>query len=145
MSENALRDENRVPSLLIEDDENPGSPKRLGNSDLLGPSQIAGETETENFLDAHGDFEYTRITADTLIRTGTGLIAGMIVASHTSGTIKLWDNTSAAGEVLLNTYTFAAGSQIITFPQPIRFGAGLYADIGGTVDITLIWKGPEYA
>jgi hypothetical protein len=83
--------------------------------------------------------KYTNITADTLIRTGGGQVHGVIVNSHTSGTLKLWDNTSAATTVISNTYTFPAGSQVINFPQPIDFYTGLYADIGGTVDLTIIW------
>ena len=83
---------------------------------------------------------YTNITADTLIKTGNGKVYGIVVNSHTSGTIKLWDNTSAATTVICNTYTFPSGSQVITFPEPINFNTGLYADIGGTVDITVIWN-----
>jgi len=84
--------------------------------------------------------KYRNITADTLIKTGSGVVAGVVVNSHTSGTIKLWDNTSAAGTVIVNTYTFPAGSSVVTFPKPLTFTAGLYADIGGTVDLTIVFK-----
>ena len=84
--------------------------------------------------------KYTNITADTLIKTGPGKVYGVVVNSHTSGTLKLWDNTSAATTVITNTYTFTAGSQVVTFPDAIAFNTGLYADIGGTVDLTIIWK-----
>lgn len=84
--------------------------------------------------------KYSNITADTLIKTGFGKVAGFIINSHTSGTLKLWDNTSAASTVLMNTYTFTAGSGVVTFPQPIGFNTGLYADIGGTVDLTIVWE-----
>lgn len=83
---------------------------------------------------------YKNITADTLIKTGFGKVAGFVVNSHTSGTLKLWDNTSAATTVLTNTYTFPAGSQVVSFPEPISFNTGLYADIGGTVDLTIIYQ-----
>jgi len=83
--------------------------------------------------------KYTNITADTLIKTGFGKVAGVIVNSHTSGTLKLWDNTSAAGATISNTYTFAAGSQVVRYPEPLCFNVGLYADVGGTVDLTIIW------
>lgn len=84
--------------------------------------------------------KYQNITADTLIKTGSGVVAGIVVNSHTSGTIKLWDNTSAAGAVIVNTYTFPAGSSVVTFPKPLTFTTGLYADIGGTVDLTIVFK-----
>lgn len=83
--------------------------------------------------------KYTNITADTLIKTGFGKVAGFIVNSHTSGTLKLWDNTSAATTVIMNTFTFAAGSSVQVFPESISFNVGLYADVGGTVDLTIIW------
>ena len=83
--------------------------------------------------------KYTNLTADTLIRTGNGRVHGFIVNSHTSGTVKLWDNTSAATTVICNTITLAAGPQVYNFPAPIEFYTGLYCDIGGTIDLTIIW------
>lgn len=83
---------------------------------------------------------YTNLTASALIKTGFGKVAGFTVNSNTSGTLKLWDNTSAATTVITNTYTFAAGSQVVRFPEPICFNTGLYATIGGTADVTIIWE-----
>lgn len=82
--------------------------------------------------------KYTNITSSTLIKTGSGTLYGFIVNSHTSGTLKLWDNTSAAGSVICNTITFAAGPNFITLPVGVSFYTGLYATIGGTADITII-------
>lgn len=84
--------------------------------------------------------KYTNISASALIKTGTGVVYGFVVNSHTSGTLKLWDNTSAATTVLLNTITFAAGPNFISLPVGVQFGVGLYATIGGTADITIIWE-----
>ena len=83
--------------------------------------------------------KYTNISASALIKTGAGALHGFIVNSHSSGTLKLWDNTSAAGTVLLNTITFAAGPNFISLPQGVSFNTGLYATIGGTADITILW------
>jgi hypothetical protein len=83
--------------------------------------------------------KYTNLTASALIKTGFGKVAGFIVNSHTSGTLKLWDNTSAATTVIMNTYTFASGSQVVRFPEPVSFNTGLYATIGGTADVTILW------
>lgn len=85
-------------------------------------------------------YKYTNGTASALIRTGGGTVAGVIVNSHTSGTMKLWDNTSAAGTVIANTFTFPAGSGVYTFPRPVEFYTGLYFTLGGTLDYTIIWK-----
>ena len=82
----------------------------------------------------------TNLTASALIKTGAGRVAGFIVNSHTSGTLKLWDNTSAAGTVIINTFTFPAGSGVYKFPEPISFVTGMFATIGGTADITIVSK-----
>lgn len=84
--------------------------------------------------------KYTNLTASALVKTGFGKVAGFVVNSHTSGTLKLWDNTSAATTVITDTYTFPSGSQVVQFPEPISFNTGLYATIGGTANITLCWK-----
>jgi hypothetical protein len=82
----------------------------------------------------------TNGAASALIKTGAGRVYGVIVNSHTSGTMKLWDNTSAAGTVLLNTFTFPAGSGVYTFPEAIEFYTGLFFTLGGTLDFTIIYK-----
>lgn len=83
--------------------------------------------------------KYTNISASALIKTGAGALHGFIVNSHTGGTLKLWDNTSAATTVLLNTITFTAGPNFISLPMGVSFNTGLYATIGGTADITILW------
>lgn len=82
---------------------------------------------------------YQNITADTLIKTGSGNVQAILVASHTNGAIKLWDNTAASTTVLLNTYTYATGSQVIPL-YGAKFLTGLYADVTGTQDITIIYN-----
>lgn len=82
--------------------------------------------------------KYTNLTASSLVKTGAGTVYGFIVNSNTSGTLKLWDNTSAASTVIVNTYTFPAGSSVVEFPAGVSFYTGLYATIGGTADITII-------
>jgi hypothetical protein len=102
---------------------------------------LAGEDLTNNVLNTRRPMTYTNLSASALIKTGAGVVSGFIVNSHTSGTLKLWDNTSAATTVLTNTITFAAGSGIVVnFGSDIQFSTGLYATIGGTADITIFWK-----
>lgn len=84
--------------------------------------------------------KYTNLSASALVKTGPGVVYGFIVNSHTSGTLKLWDNTSAATTIILNTITFAAGPNFVILPVGVRFGIGLYATIGGTADITIVWE-----
>ncbi len=84
--------------------------------------------------------KYTNLTASALIKTGAGVVSGFIVNSHTSGTLKLWDAVTATAPVLMNTFTFPAGSSSVRLPDDVSFDTGLYATITGTADITLIWK-----
>lgn len=80
------------------------------------------------------------VTATGQVKTGSGYVIGVTVSSHTAGTLKLWDNTSAAGTVLVDTYTFTAGSSVVTFPAPYAFATGLFATVGGTVALSLAVK-----
>ena len=110
-----------------------------GNSMSSLGTKIAGEDLTNDILKIRDNATYTNITASALIKTGAGVLKGIVVNSHTSGTLKLWDNTSAATTVIFNTITFAAGPNFISLPA-VEFSTGLYATIGGTADITLLWK-----
>lgn len=84
---------------------------------------------------------YLNGTTSQAIATGSGTFHGIVVNSHTSGTLKFWDNTAGSGTVILNTITFAAGSGItILFPVPISFKTGLFATVGGTIDYTILYR-----
>jgi len=107
--------------------------------DINLKSKLAGEDITNDIIKIRDNATYTNISASALIKTGAGVLKGIVVNSHTSGTLKLWDNTSAATTVIFNTITFAAGPNFIKLPA-VEFSTGLYATIGGTADITLLWK-----
>ena len=84
--------------------------------------------------------DWEKITGSQQLVSGGGVVSGFIVNSHTNGTIKLWDSLTATGEVIVDTITLAAGPQVFTFPQPLNFQTGLFATIGGTVDITVVFN-----
>lgn len=50
------------------------------------------------------------------------------------------ENGAAASYLMTNTYTFPTGSQVVEFPGGIDFSQSLYATLGGTADITVIYK-----
>jgi len=79
------------------------------------------------------------MTASGLVKTGDGIVKGIVVASHTAGTIKLWDAVSAATPVLLNTMTLAVGERWVPLFDA-EFTVGLFVTIGGTADITIIYN-----
>ena len=82
-----------------------------------------------------GGDKYVNLTASALVKTGDGNLIGIFVASASATpTIKVWDNTSAATTVLVNTFTPIAGQW---YPIPFHFGVGCYVTISGTVDCTV--------
>jgi len=95
--------------------------------------------DTDDSITVYPKSSYANISASALVKTGAGQVYGIIINSHSSGTIKLWDNTSAATTVLCNTITFAAGERWIPL-FGMTFGTGLYATIGGTADVTISYR-----
>lgn len=85
------------------------------------------------------DASEVNLTASALVKTGSGRLQGVVINSHTSGTLKLWDNTAASGTVIHETMLFAVGERWIPFFGE-TFGTGCFATIGGTANITLIFN-----
>lgn len=82
--------------------------------------------------------KYLSGTTSQAIKATAGTLYGIIITAHTGGTLKLWDNTSAAGTVIMNTVTFSAGPNFLTFPMGISFNTGLFATVGGVIDYTIL-------
>lgn len=82
----------------------------------------------------------TNLSASALVRTGAAVIVGIMVNSTTAGSIKLWDNTSAAGTVKVNTFTPPAAG---FYPVGgIACATGIFATLTGTIDVTVVWNDP---
>ncbi len=81
---------------------------------------------------------YANLTASALVKEGPGKLKGMVVATTTGGTIKFWDQTSAAVPVLINTITPAAGSSYDF--REVQFTRGLYVTIANTIDVTIFYE-----
>lgn len=81
----------------------------------------------------------TNLTIPNLIYTGAGVALGLVINSHTAGTIKVYDGITAAGTVLFNTITFNAGEHFIPF-YGARFYTGLFVTVGGTADLTILYN-----
>lgn len=73
-------------------------------------------------------------TASGAVLPISGGLLGVFCASSSSGTLKLYDNASAAsGTVVVNTFNLTAGTY---YQIPASLANGLYATIGGTADVT---------
>lgn len=81
--------------------------------------------------------KYVNLTASALVKTGSGVLKSMYVNSTSAGTIKFWDKTTAATPVINNTITPAIGFHDL---GDANFTTGLYATIGGTLDVTLHYE-----
>lgn len=81
--------------------------------------------------------KYTNLAASAVVATGPGVIAGVVINSHTSGTLKFWDNTAGSGTVIFETITLAAGERWIPL-FGAKFTTGCYLTIGGTANVTVI-------
>lgn len=85
------------------------------------------------------------ISASTLLRTGTSILKGYIIASHTAGaTIKFWDSAAASGTVLMDTFTTTATTSVGVFLPlgDLLAGTGIYCSITGTIVMTPVWIDP---
>lgn len=80
------------------------------------------------------------ISGSQLLVTGKGVVYGFIVNSHSSGTLKLWDSTTASGDVLMNTFTFPTGSSVQKFPAPLNFHTGLYVEMTADENVTIVFN-----
>lgn len=78
------------------------------------------------------NYSIVRLTSTGSVRTGEGQVGGFIVASGTP-TIALYDGTSTAGALLLNTMQTVVATP---YPFPVGYRTGLFAVITGTADVT---------
>lgn len=81
--------------------------------------------------------------AQTFVAKEVGTGGNSIVSTDTLGNYAFASTTFTGGtgsnaRVIMGTYTFPAGSQVLNFESGIDFDNALYATIGGVADITLI-------
>lgn len=77
--------------------------------------------------------KYKNLSASGVVKEGSGVLFMVKVASASSGTIKLWDNTAGSGTVIQNTMSVDAKEEHYF---SVEFLTGLYITITGTADIT---------
>ena len=82
------------------------------------------------------EFNPVNLSASALIATGHGVAGGILVNSTTGGTLTLYDSLTASGTKITNATTLNAGTMVWLNST---FLVGLYAQIGGTADITIMW------
>jgi len=85
-------------------------------------------------------------TEQTVVAKEAGTAGNSIATTDTLANYAWGAATLSGGagettaETIMNTYTFATGSQVLSFPEPISFTNGLFATIGGTIDYTVLYR-----
>ena len=85
---------------------------------------------------------FDNISADKNVKSGTGLIKGIFVASAASTPqLKIYDsNVHRTGEtILVNAFTPVAAT-MYDFGSGVEFTTGLFVVVSGTVDATVFYK-----
>lgn len=84
--------------------------------------------------------QYTQLTqsAPATIKSAPGFFRGFLVVSSTSGSITVYDNTSATGTVLYSKSGLTAGEAVDL--DPIQVKVGLHVVIGGTATVNVLFS-----
>lgn len=104
------------------------------------------ENSTLRLTADNGESFIARLTTATahVIKTGDTTLNGIVIGSHTSGTIEIRDGTNfVAGTLKFGTMTLSAiattGERFIPF-FGARFSQGLIVSVSGTIDISVLYK-----
>lgn len=82
-------------------------------------------------------FPYKSISASTLIKTGQGKCILVLITSSSSLVIRLYDNTSAAGTVIVASMSVSAKE---AYDVPALFETGLYVEfVSGSGSLTVFY------
>lgn len=87
-------------------------------------------------------FIFRTATSSTahVVKTGNTTLNGIVVNSHTSGTIEIRDGAAFVGGTLkFGTLTLGATERFIPL-FGARFSAGLVVSLGGTIDVTVLYR-----
>lgn len=82
----------------------------------------------------------------TLVKSGAGTLYGILVSSHTSGTIEVRDGTAlATGDVKFGTITLIADASVTSHDRMIyfggaRFSTGIFVYCAGTTVATALYR-----
>jgi hypothetical protein len=103
---------------------------------------------TANLVADDGEYFTKALTSatTTLVKSGNGTLYGILVSSHTSGTIEVRDGlTLATGSLKFGTITLTADASVTTHDRMIyfggaRFSTGIFVYCGGTTDAVALFR-----
>jgi hypothetical protein len=85
--------------------------------------------------------QYTQCTqaAAATIREGKALFNGFVCISSTSGTITVYDNTSATGTKIYENLAISAGQLVSLYEAGIVCKNGIHVVVGGTATVNVLF------
>lgn len=113
-----------------------------GNREYLDvnlDTTIAGEDITNDVLKVEQRFSGLHVTADTLVKTGVGVLHTLtfaqVDAAPTAGTIIVYDNTAESGTILFSQTFTTDVFKAHTVTLDVSFAVGLYVGFTTTADV----------
>lgn len=138
---------NTTPTVRTNGQGGPLQSNANGDLNSTLNTYLRGEDPTFNVLKTQVRGTYTvPLTASGLVFTGPGQLLGFIVNScAATATLKIWDNTSAATTVVMDTMTFtlaeAQGPKVFMLPAAVQLNTGCYFTIAvAAMSVTPIWN-----
>lgn len=85
--------------------------------------------------------QYTPVTQATpvTLKNAPAFLVGYTVVSSASGTVTVYDNTAASGNVLLTKTSLAAGDVVTFGGLGIQARVGLHVVVGGTANVNMLF------
>ena len=80
---------------------------------------------------------YHEMSANGLVKTGTGRLAGIFCNTTTAGSLIIYDGLNAGGTAMFSGLVLTAG-QLYNFGN-VLFGTGLYIALTNIADWTVIY------
>lgn len=114
---------------------------RDGNNNFpvtLG-TKLAGEDLTNDVMKTEQRFSFTRVTADTQIKSGAGFLHALTFAcadaAPTAGSIIVYDSLSETGTVIYSETFDTTAFRGYTVILDVSFSTGLYVGFTTTADV----------
>jgi hypothetical protein len=100
---------------------------------------IKGEDLTNDVMKVEQQMMYARVTADTAVKSGAGLLKSIVVtqpssSTPTAGVFTVFDNTAESGTVIFQHYFPASAvANPVPIPLNVKFSTGCYAAFDSTL------------
>jgi hypothetical protein len=103
---------------------------------------------TTNLVAEEGEYFTKALTSGTttLVKSGNGTLYGILVSSHTSGTIEVRDGlTLATGDIKFGTIALTADASLTSHDRIVhyggaRFSTGIFVYCAGTTNAVALYR-----